>query len=70
MANHCHLSSKRVAREACGCASSVERPVPRAVDLSYLSIPGPQCRGTHLPDFIHRERRDTDFECALMLYVL
>ena len=23
------------------CASSVERPVPRAVDLSYLSIPGP-----------------------------
>ena len=29
-------------------ASSVERPVPWAVDLSYLSIPGPGCRGTRL----------------------
>ena len=29
-------------------ASSVERPVPRAVNLSYLSIPGPRWRGTRL----------------------
>ena len=29
-------------------ASSVERPVPRAVYLSYLTIPGPRCRGTRL----------------------
>ena len=29
-------------------ASSVERPVPQAVNLSYLSIPGPRWRGTRL----------------------
>ena len=30
------------------CASSVERPDSRAADLSYLTIPGPRCRGTRL----------------------
>jgi len=50
-------------RQATAGASSIERPVPQALDRSYLSIPGPRCRGTHL-----RGSTGASGKCAVRYY--